>query len=122
MSTQFIDHRRIADAHDDPRPTHAAVDTTIQLAHESMVQLVRHGQDTSLRSLHVWADLARKLGPTELSSTPGVAAIVSLAHDPFEKLLEAQRQVVDELVDAQRRLSQQHVLTTATIGDRLAPA
>lgn len=121
MSTQYLDHRRVADTHGDPRPTPAAVDTTTQLAQESMVQLVRQGQDVSLRSLQVWADLARKLGPTELSATPGVATIVSLAHDPFEKLLEAQRQVVDELVATQRQLARQVFLITATIGDTHAP-
>jgi hypothetical protein len=84
-----------------------------------MVQLVRQGQDASLRSLQVWADLARKLGSTAPSSPAG-ATMVSLAHDPFEKLLEAQRLVVEELVATQRQLAQRLFDTTATGGDSLA--
>jgi uroporphyrinogen-III decarboxylase len=76
---------------------------------------VRQGQDTSLRSLQMWADLARKLGPSTLSS-PVAAGIVSHAHDPFEKLLMAQRQVVDELVATQRQLTRQLLDATATAG------
>jgi hypothetical protein len=128
MSTQTTDHRPTADARDDrhPRPVHAAADTTTeqvaadptnQRVQDSMVQLVRQGQDTSLRSLQVWADLARKLGPTALSS-PATATMASLAHDPFEKLLEAQRQVVEELVATQRQLAQRLFDTTG--GDGLA--
>ncbi|MGH3526128.1 MAG: hypothetical protein ACRDQ6_02300, partial [Pseudonocardiaceae bacterium] len=66
MSTQIKDHRRAADARDDrdPGPLHAsadmtaepvAADPTTQRVQDSMVQLVRQGQDTSLRSLQVWA-------------------------------------------------------------------
>jgi hypothetical protein len=40
----------------------------------------------------------------------------SLAHDPFEKLLEAQRQVVDELVATQRELARQIFDATAAFG------
>jgi hypothetical protein len=107
---------------------HAAVDVTAeqvvtdpttQQVQDSMVQLVRQGQDTSLRSLQVWADLARKLGPTALTSPAG-AKVASLAHDPFEKLLEAQRQVVEELVATQRQLVQRLFDTAATDGDGLA--
>jgi hypothetical protein len=126
MSTQIEDHRRAADARDDRDPwsSHVAVDMTAeqvateptaQWVGDSMVQLVRQGQDTSLRSLQVWADLARKLGPTSLSSPAG-ATMASLAHDPFEKLLEAQRQVVEELVATQRQLTQRLFDTTATGG------
>jgi hypothetical protein len=46
--------------------------------------------------------------------------MVSLAHDPFEKLLEAQRLVVEELVATQRQLAQRLFDTTATGGDSLA--
>ncbi|MBA2473013.1 MAG: hypothetical protein DLM61_16700 [Pseudonocardiales bacterium] len=126
MSTQIEDHRRAANARDgrDPWSSHVAVDMTTepvaadpttQRVEDSMVQLVRQGQDTSLRSLQVWADLARKLGPTALSSPAG-ATMASLAHDPFEKLLEAQRQVVEELVATQRQLAQRLFDTTATGG------
>lgn len=132
MSTQIKDGRRIADARDD-RNTHSihaavdptteqarvAADTSIQRTQDSMAQLVRQGQDTSLRSLQVWADLARKLGPTA-SGFPADAAIVALACDPFEKLLEAQRQVVDELVATQRQLVQLFD-TTATVGGNPVP-
>jgi hypothetical protein len=119
MSTQIKDDRLIADARDDRElhPVHAAVRTTseqaraaagmnVQQAQDSMAQLVRQGQDTSLRSLQVWADLARKLGPTA-PSFPAGATVVALAYTPFEKLLEAQRQVVDELVATQRQLVKQ---------------
>jgi len=125
MSTQIEDHRA-ADARDDRDPWSLRVavdmtteqvtaDPTTQRVEDSMIKLVRRGQDTSLRSLQVWADLARKLGPTALSSPAG-ATMASLAHDPFEKLLEAQRQVVEELVATQRQLTQQLFDTTATGG------
>lgn len=123
MSTQIKDHRRAADGRDDrdTRPLQAAVapvavDPTTQRVQDSMVQLVRQGQDTSLRSLQVWADLARKLGCTAESSPAG-ATMVSLAHDPLEKLLEAQRQVVEELVATQHQLAQRLFDTAATGND-----
>jgi hypothetical protein len=128
MSTQIKDDRLIVDARDDrdPRPVHAVVrptpeqarpaaDTSIQQAQDSMAQLVRQGQDT-FRSLQVWADLARKLGPTA-PNFPAGATVVALAYNPFEKLLEAQRQVVDELVATQRQLVKQLFdATAATAG------
>jgi hypothetical protein len=104
MSTQFNFHRQLADENLVSPP-----------AQDSMAQLVRQGQDASLRSLQVWADLARKFGSTALSN-PTDATIASLAYDPFEKLLEAQRQVADELVATQRHLTQQMVDSTATLG------
>jgi hypothetical protein len=85
-----------------------------------MAQLVRQGQDTSLRSLQVWADLARKLGGAEPHSPTG-ATICALACDPFGKLLEAQRQVVDELVATQRQLVKQLFDATATVGGGPVP-
>jgi hypothetical protein len=43
--------------------------------------------------------------------------MISVAHDLFEKVLRAQRQVVDELVATQRQLVQQFLTTiTAIIG------
>ncbi len=80
-----------------------------------MVQLVRDGQDVSLRSLQVWADLARQLGHTGLGSAAG-ATMVSLGYDLFEKVLAAQREVVDELVATQRRLTQRCLDSTAGDG------
>lgn len=109
MSTQVTDGKWVVDAHDAP-------DTTTQRVQDVMVQLVRDGHDISLRSLQVWADLARQLDPTRLGSAAG-AAMVSLAYDLFEKLLAAQREVVDELVATQRRLAQRCVDVTATVGD-----
>jgi hypothetical protein len=125
MSTQIKAGQRIIDDRGS-RPVHAVVDTTpeqarvaaetsTQQVRDSMAQLVRQGQDTSLRSLQVWADLARKLGPTA-SSFPAGTTLVALAHDPFEKLLEAQRQVVDELVATQRQLVKRLFDMTATVG------
>ena len=61
-------------------------------------------------------DLARQLSSTALRS-PARAMMISVAHDLFEKVLRAQRQVVDELVATQRQLVQQFLTTiTAIIG------
>ncbi len=76
-----------------------------------MIELVRHGQDISLRSLQVWADLARQIGTPALRS-PARRVMVGLSYDLFEKLLTAQREVVDELVATQRQLAQQSFGTT----------
>ncbi len=118
MSTQITGNRRGTDARDDiiTGQTRSAADPITQRAQDSMTQLVRQGQDTSLRSLQVWADLARKFGSTAPSSSAS-ATMFSLAGHPFEKLLVAQRQVVDELVAAQRELAQQIVDATASAGD-----
>jgi hypothetical protein len=43
--------------------------------------------------------------------------MLSLAHDPFEKLLVAQRQIVDELVATQREFTQQLVDGTVALDD-----
>jgi hypothetical protein len=118
MSTLVTGNRRGIDARDDiiTGQTRIAADPTAQRAQDSMAQLVRQGQDTSLRSLQVWADLARKFGSTAPSSPAG-ATMFSLAHDPFEKLLVAQRQIVDQLVATQRELAQQLVDATLPFGD-----
>lgn len=110
MSTQITGNRWGTDARDDiiTGQTRIAADPTAQRAEDSMAQLVRQGQDTSLRSLQVWADLARKFGNTPPSSAMG-ATMFSLAGSSFEKLLVAQRQIVDELVATQRELAQQLV-------------
>jgi predicted Zn-dependent peptidase len=118
MSTQITGNQWGTDARDDiiTGQTRIAADATTQRAQDPMTQLVRQGQDTSLRSLQVWADLARRFGSTAASSSVG-STMFSLAHDPFEKLLEAQRQVVDELVATQRELARQIVDATAAFGD-----
>jgi hypothetical protein len=95
--------------------TRAASNMTTQRVQDLMVQLARQGQDISLRSLQVWADLARGLDPAVLRRPAGVE-MVCRAFDLFEKLLVAQREVVDELVSTQRRLAQQF-LHTAAVGD-----
>ena len=131
MSTHIQDYRQVTDVRGDrgPHPVHAAADPTTQQVHaaadpstrraqDSMVQLVRQGLDTSLKSVQVWADLARQLGPTALGS-PASATMVSRAYDPFEVLLAAQREVVGELVATQRQLTQQ--VFGATVGDDPAP-
>jgi hypothetical protein len=117
MSTQITGNRWGIDARDDiiTGQTRIAADPTTQRAQDSMAQLVRQGQDTSLRSLQVWADLARRFGSTEANSPAG-STMFSLAHDPFEKLLEAQRQVFDELVATQRELARQIVDAAAAFG------
>ena len=116
MSTQITGNRWGTDARDDiiPGQTRIAADPTAQRAQDSMTQLVRKGQDTALRSLQVWADLARGFGTTAPNSAAGTA-MLSLAHDPFEKLLVAQRQIVDELVATQRAFTQQLVHGTAAL-------
>ncbi len=121
MPTQIRDDRPVANIHhnQDLRPVHDP-GPTAQRGQDSMVQLMRHGLDTLLKSVQVWADLARQLGPTTLDS-PGGATMVSVAHDPFEKLLAAQRKVVDELVATQRQLMQRFLDPhTATVSDDLA--
>ncbi|MGH3778814.1 MAG: hypothetical protein ACRDRR_24270 [Pseudonocardiaceae bacterium] len=119
MPTHIKTDRWVTDAPDErgPYPVHdaadptteqaqAAADTTTQRAQDSMVQLVRQGLDTSLKSVQVWADLARQVGPGTVDSPAG-ATIASHAFDPFELLLAAQREVVGELVATQRQLTQQ---------------
>lgn len=108
MSTQMADHLRHAAGRTRTIPDQDRVvaNPITELLQGSMTLLVRQGQDTSLRSLQMRADLARKLGPRALSS-PVAAGIASHAYDPLEKLLEAQRQVVDELVTTQRQLARQ---------------
>jgi hypothetical protein len=107
MPTHIKDDPPVADTHDDQDP---------HPIHDSMVQLVRQGQDTSLRSLQVWADLARQLGLTA-QSFPAGAARVSLPYNLLAKLYAAQREVVDELVATQRQLAQRFFGPTATVGD-----
>lgn len=118
MSTHQITGNRLGtDARDDiiTGQTRIAADPAAQRAQDSIAQLVRQGQDTSLRSLQVWADLARKFGSTAPSSSAG-ATMFSLAGNSFEKLLVAQRQIVDELVATQRELAQQLVDAAAAAG------
>ncbi len=115
MPPQITVDRRLDDVRDDrdSRPVPAAPDMATRRAQESMVALVRQGQDASLRSLQVWTELARKLGPHP--QTPADATVASLAYDPFAKVLVAQLQVVDQLVATQRQLAQQ--LVHAPAGD-----
>lgn len=108
MLTHIKDDQRVTDVGDDrgPRPVHDAAGPIIQRAHDSMDQLVRQGLDTSLRSVQVWADLARQVDSSGLTS----------AYDPFEQLLATQREVVGDLVATQRQLAQQVFDTSATAG------
>jgi hypothetical protein len=82
-------------------------DTTAEPVQDLMVQLARQGLNTSLRSLQVWTDLARQLGPKVLG-TPAGATKVFLAsdYDLFKKLLAVESEIVDELVATQRELAQ----------------
>jgi hypothetical protein len=88
-----------------------ATDPTIQGLQDSRVQLARQGVDISLRSLQVWADLTRQRGLTAPGSSAGAT------YGLFEKLLVTQRQVINELVAAQRQFAQQCLTTTLTVGD-----
>lgn len=81
---------------------------------DSLVQLMRQGVDISLRSLQVWAELTRQLGPTALGYPTGAT------YELLEKLVAAQREVVDELVATQRHFAQGFLETTAIFGDGLA--
>jgi len=124
MPTQIKDGQPVIEAYGDHDPLafHDAVDTTtaqpngaadptIQRLQDPRAQLARQGVDISLRSLQVWADLARQRGLT----APGSSARAT--YDLFEKLLVAQRQVIDELVAAQRQFAQGCLATTPTVGD-----
>ena len=114
MAIKITDGQQVVHADD-------TVDTPTLRVHDVMTQLVRDGQDISLRSLQVWADLARQLGPSRLGA-PAAATMVPLAYDLFERVLAAQREVVDELVATQRHLAQRCLdLTTTTVGDSRAP-
>ena len=119
MSIQITSNRWGTDARDDiiTGQTRIAADPPTQRTQDSMAQLVRQGQDTSLRSLQVWADLARKFGSTAPNSSAGATAF-SLAGNPFEKLLVAQRQIVDELVATQREFTRQIVNANDASGDK----
>jgi hypothetical protein len=119
MSThQFTGNQWGTDARDDiiTGQTRIAADPTGYRAQDSISQLVRQGQDTSLRSLQVWADLARKFGATASSPAAGTTMFSLVGHS-FEKLLVAQRQIVDELVATQRELARQLVDAAGTSGD-----
>ena len=113
MLTHIKDDQRVTDVGDDrgPRPVHDAAGLITQRAHDSMTQLVRQGLDTSLRSVQVWADLARQVDSTALTS----------AYGPFEQLLATQREVVGDLVATQRQLVQQVFDTSATAGGAPVP-
>ena len=123
MTSQMKDSQSVTDAYDDQdSPFDDAVDTTaaerpngaadtIQRLQDPRAQLARQGVDLSLRSLQVWADLARQRGLT----ARGYCARAT--YDLFEKLLIAQRQVINELVAAQRQLAQECLASTPTVGD-----
>jgi len=75
-----------------------------------MAQLARQGLNTSLRSLQVWADLARQLGPQVLGcSTDATRVFLADDYDLFNELFAAQRDTVDELVINYRELAQRYL-------------
>ena len=127
MSTQIKDKQPVTDTNGDQDSLvfHDAVDTTtteqpngaadptLQGLQDPRVALARQGVDISLRSLQVWADLARQRGV----AARGYSARTT--YDLLEKLLVAQRQVIDELVAAQRQFAQECLATTPTVGDVL---
>ena len=124
MSTQIKDNRWDADPRgESPSHTTAGVITelagsnaeaTPYRAQDSMNQLVRQGQDASLKSLQVWADLARKREAGLAAST-----IAPFAYDRFTQLLAALREIADELVATQHQLAQQPVSPGTAPGDNL---
>lgn len=124
MPTRIKDNQPVTDVYGDQDflAFHDAVDTTteqpndaadptIQRLQDPRVQLARQGVDVSLRSLQVWADLARHRGLTAPDSS------VKTTYDLFAKLLVAQRQVIDELVAAQRQFAQECLAATPTVSD-----
>lgn len=118
MRTQTKDGQQAAADTTSEQPR-AAADTTTHRVPDLMAQLVRQGMDISLRSVQVWADVARQLGSTALGS-PARATMVSLGYDLFENLLATQRHIVDELVAAQYQSAQQFFDATASVRDDLA--
>jgi hypothetical protein len=80
---------------------------------DSMLALLRRGQDTSRKSVQVWNDLTRQLTPA--AGVPAAATMVSHAYDMVETLLAAQRRFVDDLIAAQRRAAQR--FSTILAGD-----
>ena len=124
MSTQIKNSRWDAQPRGEPHtfPTADIIteqasshpEVTPHRAPDSMNQLVRQGQDASLKSLQVWADLARKREAGLAASTP----MAPFAYDRFMQLLVAQRQIADELVATAHQLAQQFP-PGATPGDNL---
>lgn len=120
MTTQMKDSQSVTDADDDQdslsfddavdttaaEQPNGAADPTIQRLQDPRAQLARQGVDLSLRSLQVWADLARQRGLTARD------CCATATYDLFEKLLMAQRQVINELVAAQRQLAQEGLAST----------
>lgn len=94
-----------------------AVTGTEQMS-DSMLALLRRGQDTSLKSVQGWNDLTRQLTPA--AGVPAAAAMVSHAYDMVETLLAAQRRFVDDLIATQRRSAQR--FATILVGDGDDPA
>jgi hypothetical protein len=88
-----------------------AADPTLWRVQDLTDQVVRQGVNISLKSLQVWADLARQPALTALGSATATC-------DLLEKLLAAQGEIVDELVAAQRRVAQGCL--DAAAGDRIA--
>lgn len=125
MTTQIKDSQSVTDAYDDQdslsfndavdttaaEQPNGAADPTIQRLQDPRAQLARQGVDLSLRSLQVWADLARQRGLTARGYC------TRATYDLFENLLIAQRQVINELVAAQRQLAQECPASTPTVGD-----
>lgn len=113
MTTQMKDSQSVTDAYGDHDSLSFddAADPTIHRLQDPRAQLARQGVDLSLRSLQVWADLARHRGLTARD------CCARATYDLFEKLLMAQRQVLNELVAAQRQLAQECLASTPTVGD-----
>lgn len=118
MLTQMTDGQLVAATDTATEQDRTAVEGANQRIQDLMIQLVRQGLDISLRSLQVWADLARQLSPNTLGSPAG-AMMVALTYDLFEKLLAAQRQAVEELIATQRQFAQQFLQTATTVGNDL---
>ncbi len=83
----------------------AAVTTIHRHMQGSVIDAVRRGQGSSLHALQAWADLSRLV--TRSADASDARVLVTGAHDMFETLLAAQRQLVDDLIAAQRAFAVQ---------------
>jgi hypothetical protein len=90
-----------------------AADPTIQGLQNPRFQL---GQ--GVRHLPQIATGVGRLGPPAWTHSAGL--LRQGDYDLFEKLLVAQRRVIDELIAAQRHFAQECLATTPTVGDALA--
>jgi len=105
--TQDRDNGRVEDAAAEiTEHTTAAATTANRRVQNTVVELMRQGQDCSLRAVQVWADMARLLNASALP-LPSDRVLVTRSYDLFESLLATQREFIDELIAVHRNFTQQ---------------